>query len=434
MQGRRGRPPKPLDPTASIAAWLGAELRKHRQEQGLTLQALGTLINYSPQYISEIERAKAPPTQQFIAACDHALNACGRLLALMPAVMNERETQRQERVAARRAEANPALRCAAQDREAGEDVDPTNRRGLLAATALGSFGAVAATPVPASARQIDPELSSHWMGFLGILDEHTAAFGHRDVLDRVRRELDLIAEHRKVASGELRVQLLRVEARWTAFAAYLANDTGQSRIRDAWADRALQLAREANYPDLVAYVLMRRSLWATPDARRATALADAGYRVRGTATHVRGLCALRAAHGHALANDATSCERSLADARDLLHPSLTAPKSSEASPLDRLGDREATIPYVAAEEARCWLRLQPRRAITGFENVLREWPRERVRGRGIHQAHLALACAASGEHDRASAEGRKAFAIARATESSVALRELKRLGIALRAS
>jgi len=57
-----------------------------------------------------------------------------------------------------------------------------------------------------------------------------------------------------------------------------------------------------------------------------------------------------------------------------------------------------------------------------------------VREVGLHQARLALACAATGEHDRARAAGRKALAIARSTRSSVATRELKRLGAELRAA
>ena len=72
--------------------------------------------------------------------------------------------------------------------------------------------------------------------------------------------------------------------------------------------------------------------------------------------------------------------------------------------------------------------MRPRKAIALYEGVLREWPRDLTRDRGVHQARLALACAAAGERDRAEAEGRKALAIARATKSATATRELKRLG------
>jgi hypothetical protein len=66
----------PVDPDASHAARLGAELRARRTAKGLTLQALGDLADgYAPQYISEVERAKTAATPAFIAAVDRALNA-----------------------------------------------------------------------------------------------------------------------------------------------------------------------------------------------------------------------------------------------------------------------------------------------------------------------------------------------------------------------
>jgi transcriptional regulator with XRE-family HTH domain len=101
-QRRRGRPPNPLDPDASRAARLGAEIRARRQAQGLTLEALATLIGFSPQHVSEAELAKAPVSEPFVAACDRALDAQGALLALLPAVVYERATERHDRSVARR--------------------------------------------------------------------------------------------------------------------------------------------------------------------------------------------------------------------------------------------------------------------------------------------------------------------------------------------
>ena len=72
---RRGRPLKPLDPDATMASWLGAELRARRVARDLTQQALGDLIGYSPQHVSEVERARTAPAQPFIVACDDALDA-----------------------------------------------------------------------------------------------------------------------------------------------------------------------------------------------------------------------------------------------------------------------------------------------------------------------------------------------------------------------
>jgi transcriptional regulator with XRE-family HTH domain len=101
-QPRRGRPPKPLDPDASNAARLGAEIRSRRSERGLTLEGLAALIGFTPQHVSEVELAKASVSKSFVAACDRALDARGRLLELLPAVVYERALERHDRSVARR--------------------------------------------------------------------------------------------------------------------------------------------------------------------------------------------------------------------------------------------------------------------------------------------------------------------------------------------
>jgi len=309
--------------------------------------------------------------------------------------------------------------------DTGEDVDPLSRRSLLGAGVGAAFG-LNATTAPATAHQIDPGLVEHWMNLMHVLRRHDATFGPHGVLPTVQRELGVIAEHRRVARGALHTQLLGVESRWSWAASWLGRDAGDARMADDYADRARRLAQEAGYQDMVAYVFMRQSLWAAPDARKAVMLADAGRGIPGTSAYMRALCALRLAHGHALAGDTASCEHSLADAHRLI-PADHAMTDAPASPWEGLGSREATRPYVRAEEARCWLLREPSKAVTTFEDVLRLWPSERIRGRGIHQAHLALACAAVDEPERAAAEGMTALGIAQSTRSTVTVGELKRL-------
>jgi hypothetical protein len=306
-------------------------------------------------------------------------------------------------------------------------VDPVNRRGLLGAGAAATAGGLGAV-TPAAAREIDPGLVAHSMQLLSVLGRHDAMFGPRDVLGIVRNQLDLIAKHRLIAHGELHNQLLRVESRWAQFAAWLSNDAGQPRSRDAWIAHALRLAREAGYTDMVALARWQQGQWAAQDldARRVIAFAENALCVPATSEQTRALCTLRAAVGHALANDVAACERCLADAEVLVeHTDSPAPPWA--------GEFSVTHNQVRATEARCWLWMQPSKAIPLYERILREWPRDRMRDGALHQARLALACAATGEHDRATVEGRKALTIARATNSSVVTRELKRLGQTLRA-
>jgi transcriptional regulator with XRE-family HTH domain len=314
-----------------------------------------------------------------------------------------------------------ALRWTQHPTEVGEDVDPFSRRSLLGAGAGAALG-LNATTAPAAAREIDPELVAHWMKLLRVLSRHDAMFGPHELLATVRHQLGVIQEHRQIARGELQTQLLRVESRWSEFAAWLSADVGDTQMDDYWTDRALRLAQESGYHDMVAWALMLQSRQAAreDDPHRAIALADAARRTHGTSDQSRALSALRVAHGHAVANDEASFERSLADARGLLD-------ALGQTPPENLGAEYVTPAFVVADEARCWLRLRPRKAIGMFEEALRLWPHDRARGRGLHQARLAVACAAANEPDRAVAEGIKAVDIAEATKSDLTVRELRRL-------
>jgi transcriptional regulator with XRE-family HTH domain len=305
--------------------------------------------------------------------------------------------------------------------EVGEDVDPLSRRSLLGAGVGAALG-LNATTAPIADRPVDPELASHWIRLLHVLDAHDAMCGPHDALASVRNEINLITQHRHIAKGELHRQLLRVEARWAQFASWLSNDVGDRQHRDAWLDQALRLAEEADYPEMVAYVLMRQSRWAVEDrdARRAIALARAAGRTPRATERVRALCALHEAQGHALAHDADSCERSVADADDLLDRAKAPP-----SPWDDLARNEVNAPAVLVADARCWLWLRPAKAIGMLDDAVRIWPRNRLRSRGIQQARLALACAAADEPERAAAEGIKALSIAHATKSDGIVRELR---------
>jgi transcriptional regulator with XRE-family HTH domain len=426
-QPRRGRPPNTVDPDASHGARLGFEIRTRRIELDLTLGEFGALTGYTAQYVSEVERAKATPAEPFIVACERALDAHGELEPLLPAALQEREQKRQERAAARRA-TDPSLRCEDHSEAVGddEDVEPTNRRGLLGAGAAAALGTAAVSAAPTQARQIDPQLPMHWAELLCVMGRHDAMFGPRDVLAAVRRELGLITEHRKAARGELRVALLRVESRWAQLSAWLSHDTGLTRERDAWTDLALRLAQEADYADMIAFARMRQSQWASHrNVSRAVALAQDSLRTTSTSAQTRACCVRQAAHSYALANDAAASERYIADAYALV---------DEPSPAPPWAGEKVTQRHVQITEARAMLTLAPAKAVGLYDRALDDWPSDRARDGAAHRARLALACAAAGERDRARAEGRKALAIARSTHSGVIARELKRLGAELRAA
>lgn len=351
---------------------------------------------------------------RFVAACDHALGAEGKLLDLFPGVVLEQAAQRHERSSAR-AGLSPTLRCATPHHDVGEDedVDPTTRRGLLGVSA----GAALIAASPAHARDVDPELPAHWSDLLAVLGHHDDARGPREVLGLARGELRLIAEHREVARGALRTELMRVEARWAVHAGWLCEDAGDRRGRDVLLEYALRLAQEAEHPDVMAWARARQAQWS--DAPSAIRLAETGLRTPRASPQARALCATRAAHAYSRVGDSETAERMIAEAEAL------AARESPPPPLSR--NMPLSGHDVRCWAARCWAAVAPAKAIGLYEGVLRDWPRGEARDGGLYRARLAVACADAGEHDRAKVEGRKALASARATKSATTARELGRL-------
>ena len=396
-QPRRGRPPHRLDPDASHAARLGAEIRTRRQERGLTLEALAALVGFSPSHVSKVERANAPVSGPFVAACDHALDARGAISALLPAVISERAWQRQDRAA-------------------------TRHSGLAAA--IGLTGSSAAQP--AASAEVDPELVQHWLEVKGTLTDHDQLFGPHRVLAITKRGLGIIGRHRQAARGYLRADLMRVESRWEMLVAWLYDDAGAPEAA-ASMQRARALAVEADDHLMTAYVLVRQSERASRfgKSKAAIALAQAAQRQRGLTPHVHALRALYEALGHARAGETAACQNDLGTAHELVgrqHDGVID------SGFEGLGGHYATSTTVLAGEARCWLWLgQPGKAVDAAQRALAHWPAIRRRGRGLQRAGLAVACAAAGEPDRAAHEGLHALAVARATRSARAMQELRRL-------
>jgi transcriptional regulator with XRE-family HTH domain len=71
-----------LDPTSSVLAFFGAELRRLREAQGLDQKQLGEIIYCTGSLICQIERAQKAPTLDFTQRADAALHAEGALLRL----------------------------------------------------------------------------------------------------------------------------------------------------------------------------------------------------------------------------------------------------------------------------------------------------------------------------------------------------------------
>jgi transcriptional regulator with XRE-family HTH domain len=78
--------PANLDPSASVLAYYGAELRRHREAADMSQKELGEAVFCSPALVGLIECAKRLPTREFTEHADKAVEANGALVRLWPLV------------------------------------------------------------------------------------------------------------------------------------------------------------------------------------------------------------------------------------------------------------------------------------------------------------------------------------------------------------
>ncbi|MFF0306151.1 Scr1 family TA system antitoxin-like transcriptional regulator [Streptosporangium sp. NPDC004379] len=80
--------PKDLDPTKSPVAFFGYELRRYRQEAGLTQDNLARRAGFALTTVSMAETGCRPPTEEFARRCDQALGVGGALIRIKEMIDN----------------------------------------------------------------------------------------------------------------------------------------------------------------------------------------------------------------------------------------------------------------------------------------------------------------------------------------------------------
>jgi transcriptional regulator with XRE-family HTH domain len=250
---RRGRPPKPLDPDASHAARLGAEIRARRLERALTLEALAEKIGFTPQHVSEVELAKASVSRPFVAACDRALDAQGSLLELLPAVVYERALERHERSVRRRSSASSK---SAQERRgqppareyattAAEERVMTDLRGTL----LCRYDRIPAECDRADDKRLQRGVVACWK-----LRQQGRYLDLATALTKLLAALDTAI--RAGGSGDERAPV-RLSVHAYNAASAVCKKLGDPGLAVLCADRAVQAARAVDEPLLVASAAYR---------------------------------------------------------------------------------------------------------------------------------------------------------------------------------
>ncbi|MFB4298474.1 helix-turn-helix domain-containing protein [Actinomadura sp. NTSP31] len=240
-----GRPAKALDPSASLLANLGAELRRTRLQRGLTLIQLGELTGYSWQHLGNVERGHVAPTENVVLACERALSAGGRLVSLLPGVIREQAAQRHAREAIRHHSA-PAPE---------EDIDWSR---LAATTRLSSMTADIVDELETITdrqRRLYHELTSAQMSV--PVEAHLGL---------------LIALLDNTSSTVLRHRIASAASEAAGFAAWIWHDLGDPHKSSFYYRTARDLLPEAGNPALASYISGYQALASEADGLTADAV------------------------------------------------------------------------------------------------------------------------------------------------------------------
>ncbi len=81
--------PRDLEPSSSVLAFFGAELRRLRADGGFSQEELGGRVSYSGSLVGMVETARRSPSRDFAVRCDEALQTGGALARLWPLVSQE---------------------------------------------------------------------------------------------------------------------------------------------------------------------------------------------------------------------------------------------------------------------------------------------------------------------------------------------------------
>jgi hypothetical protein len=193
-----------------------------------------------------------------------------------------------------------------------------------------------------------------------------------------------------------------------------------------WADRAMEIAQEADDPTWVAYILARKAQRAScdTDGDRTVGLAQAAQRAPDLPPLVRAFAFLQQARGHALLGEARDCQAAVDAAAERV-----AAHTGHAD----VG-AFCTMSYLRQHEADCWLtQRRPDRAIAAFAVALDDWPANMQRDRGLCLARLACAHL-TGERpdpDQAGVVATQAYQVGVATGSARILADLEQVAAQL---
>ncbi|MFI5941478.1 helix-turn-helix domain-containing protein [Streptomyces uncialis] len=372
----------------------GAELRRLRQDAGMTLQELAHVMNYSKGHLCKIERGDKRPTTALARRCDAFFGADGQL-------------QRTVGSATASDERKPTV--------ARREVIVTGIGSLLAITVAdgGQNDSTAGAALPPDALFRD---QLHQMRQLGQSTTPAA------LLPVLRAQASTVTGLASRAAGTARSGLLVIASRFAEYIGWMAQEDGNEAAAMKWTAEAVELARAGGDDHLADYALVRRALVTFYNGRAQETITLAQQAQRSTLPpRIRGLAAQREAQGHALAGDERACRQSLERAGGL----LALEDGATGAPV--LGTTNLADP-VAMVTGWCLHDLgRPREAAAHLDRECRRIPPHALRTRTRYGLRSALAHAAAGEIEHACDMARELLAFAEIVPSATVRADVRRL-------
>ncbi|MFE4176456.1 helix-turn-helix domain-containing protein [Streptomyces sp. NPDC056909] len=372
----------------------GAELRRLREDAGMTLQQLADVTSYSRGHLSKIERGTNPPTMNLAQRCDAHFRAGGRL---------------------RRA-------YSAEVESAGTRPKPARRRVI--ATGVGSLLAAGLADGGKNGHVSDGELPPRalYQGQLEQMKQLGQNLAPAAMLPVLRSQVSNVIALATRSTGASRAGLLVTASRFAEYIGWMAQESGDEPMALKATAEAVELAQAGGDEQLADYALVRRALvtYYNGDGSRTVALAQQAQR-SGAPSRVRGLAAQREAQGHALLGDERACGRALDRARDL----LAVAEDPSGNPA--LGTTQLVDP-VSMVTGWCLYDLgRPREAADVLERECRRIAPHALNTRTRYGLRWALSLAAVGEIENSCETARELLAFMTVIPSATVRTDVLRL-------
>ncbi|WP_436736970.1 helix-turn-helix domain-containing protein [Streptomyces sp. BBFR102] len=378
----------------------GPELRRLRQEAGLSLTEFSAALSYDKGHLSKVERGKRPASPELARRCDAFLGAHGELHRLALSPENESESS---------------------ESPSSPSTWSIGRRAVLASGtgALIDLGLQRGGRAPSAASPLLPSLVAQ-LDQLRKLGQSTAP---RVLLPLLETQTRTVAGLAADAPSASRSRVLLLASRFAEFTGWMAQEAGDNGTALGWTGEAVELARAGGDHHLGSYALVRRALVTFYDGDAAATVALARRAQHGGLTpRIRGLAAQREAQGHALAGDERDCLHSLDKARELL-----AADDARDSTEPVIGTTHVSDP-AAMTTGWCLYDLgRPQAAAEALDREYRRLPPQALRTRARYGFRRSLAHAASGEVEHACAIAGELLGMMPAVPSATVNSDIRRL-------